>query len=191
MKSKWYILPVMATIAVGAIALLHFGSSRQSAQKQEPVPQTAKAGIDQNWYAAVTQDIAKSEYFIRYQESVKSYQSPNRSQNMRITYFNDGFSLTPRTDNGNTWNVDMHLTSVSKGSAGLSLENANIQVKDNRMTAENANVQIEYLNNPEGMRQNFLVKTKPSGTLPLTLTLKTSTNLQPRQEGKDAVLFVE
>ncbi|MBS1536773.1 MAG: FG-GAP repeat protein [Bacteroidetes bacterium] len=191
MKSKWYLLPITAAIAIGAIAISHFGSSKQPAEIQKPTVQSAKAGIDQNWYASVTQDIAKSEYFIRYQESAKSYQSPNRSQNLRITYFNDGFSLSPRAQGNDTWNVDMRLTSVSKGEKGLSLAGTDIQVKDNRMTAENADIQIEYLNKPEGMRQNFLVKNKPAGNLPLTLTLKTSTNLKARQEGNDGVLFVD
>ncbi len=193
MKSKWYLLPVTAAIvAIGAIGWSHFGINPQSAEKQKTSsPIATQSGIDQNWYSAVTQDIAKSEYFIRYQEKAKSYQSPNRSQNLRITYFNDGFSLAPRTGSNDSWNVDMRLTSVSKGQKGLSLAGTDIQVKDNRMTAENNDIQIEYLNNAEGMRQNFLVKNKPAGHQPLTLTLKSSTNLQPHQASNDAILFAE
>lgn len=191
MKSKWYLLSMTAAIAIGAISWSHFGNCPLSTDKQKTTQPTAKADVDQNWYAKVTQDIAKSEYFIRYQEKAKSYQSPNRSQNLRITYFNNGFSLSPRIENGNEWNVDMRLTSVSKGDKGLSLAGTDIQVKDNRMTAENADIQIEYLNKAEGMRQNFLVKNKPAGSLPLTLSLKTSTNLKPLQQGNSSVLFVD
>jgi hypothetical protein len=191
MKKLWYILPISAAVIVAGI----YGSglcTDCSPSKSQAVTETKQAsGIDQNWLAGVTQDLAKSEYFIRYQEENKSYQSPNRSQNLRITYGENGFSMKPRVGENASWNVSLKLASVSKGAAKLPIDKPEIQVQDNRMNAKFADFTIEYLNAADGMRQNFIVKTKPAGTQPLTLTLESSGTLHPEQKGTDAVLFAE
>lgn len=194
MKKLWYILPLSAVVMVAGIYGLglctngvHSKASVQSAQQADQ-----KTGIDQNWFAKVTQDLAKSEYYIRYQEDSKSYQSPNRSQNLRITYSDNGFTMAPRVGDTKPWNVSMTLTSVSKGAGQLPLESKPaVEVKDNRIATNYSNLTIEYLNNPDGMRQNFIVKSRPAGTNPLTLTLATSGNLVPELKGSDAVVFTE
>ena len=136
MKKLWYILPISAAVIVAGI----YGSglcTDCSLSKSQAVTETKQtSGIDQNWLAGVTQDLAKSEYFIRYQEENKSYQSPNRSQNLRITYGENGFSMKPRVGDKASWNVSLKLASVSKGAAKLPIDKPEIQVQDNRMNAK-------------------------------------------------------
>jgi|GEM_PF-4230832 len=64
-------------------------------------PETPK-NIDPDWWSQVQNDIAESEYHIRWQEVVSAYQSPNRAQNLRFTYRGDGFSAEPRTYEGDS-----------------------------------------------------------------------------------------
>jgi hypothetical protein len=58
--------------------------------------QNLPAGIDPGWYGKVLKEIQTSEYHITRQEQTGVYQSPNRAQNLRFTYFEDGFAAAPR-----------------------------------------------------------------------------------------------
>jgi len=60
------------------------------------LPDAGIKGIDQNWYSAAVENIVKEEYNISYNEDIKSYQSPNRANNLRFTYHKDGFTAKPR-----------------------------------------------------------------------------------------------
>ncbi|MFZ1460324.1 MAG: hypothetical protein WAU38_05945, partial [Ignavibacteria bacterium] len=55
-------------------------------------PDAGLNNIDQNWYSAAVDNIMKEEYNISYSEELKSYQSPNRANNIRFTYQNNGFT---------------------------------------------------------------------------------------------------
>ena len=59
-------------------------------------PETRLNNIDQNWYSAAVENIIKEEYNISYSEDTKSYQSPNRANNLRFIYHKDGFTVKPR-----------------------------------------------------------------------------------------------
>ena len=69
-------------------------------------------GVDPDWWRTVQEEIAQSEYHIRWQEGVGAYQSPNRAQNLRFTYRGDGFSAEPRTyhEEDLPWKLGMSLT---------------------------------------------------------------------------------
>jgi hypothetical protein len=54
--------------------------------------------IDQAWYGDVLRKIRNDEYNITYDEETGSYQSPNRMNNLRFIYHNDGFTATTRTN---------------------------------------------------------------------------------------------
>ncbi|MBK9248721.1 MAG: FG-GAP repeat protein [Ignavibacteria bacterium] len=193
MKKLWYILPITAAVIIAGIYGSDFctSCSHSTASTQSTIQGEQKPDVDPNWLSQVTQDLAKSEYYIQYQADINSYQSPNRSQNLRITYGENGFSMRPRVGDNASWNVALNLTSVSKGAAKLPLDKPKFQINGNHLTANFVDLTIEYLNNPDGMRQNFIVKSKPAGNLPLTLTLNSTSNLIPLQKGNDAILFAE
>ena len=52
-----------------------------------------------SWYKQVTEQIQKDEYNITFAESYRTYQSPNRAQNLRFIYRKDGFTAKPRQTN--------------------------------------------------------------------------------------------
>ncbi len=66
--------------------------------------------------------------------------------------------------------------------------NEEIVAADNKAHIENENLRIDYTNNKEGMRQDFIVKNKPEGEGKLRLNLSADTKLK-MIVGADALMF--
>ncbi|MBK8983696.1 MAG: hypothetical protein IPM38_15605 [Ignavibacteria bacterium] len=66
-----------------------------SLDKSEDI-QTVSDDIDKDWYSGAMQNIQKEEYNISYSEELGAFQSPNRANNIRFIYHNDGFTAKNR-----------------------------------------------------------------------------------------------
>ncbi len=142
-----------------------------------------KDSVDQDWYSTVIEKLQKEEYNISYSENIKSYQSPNRNNNLRFVYNQNGFSVKPRVteislDNDfniphieakkenikkiKDWNAEFTVLGYGRGNK---IENTftgtDIIVENNTAYIEDENMRIDYINNKEGMRQNFIIQNKP------------------------------
>jgi FG-GAP repeat/Secretion system C-terminal sorting domain len=148
----------------------------------------------EDWLQQVQRRISEQEYDIHPQKGGEFYTSPNRRNNLRITYFEDGFAIKPRVDSLEKWNVDFQVLGLQRGEDQVfCLEGSPaIEVEGNRMLQHfDEGFHIEYKNTAEGMRQNFYVEKKPNGNGSLRLRLQTSGGLFPIQNGEDAVNLVE
>ncbi|HRE56330.1 MAG TPA: integrin alpha, partial [Candidatus Kapabacteria bacterium] len=146
---------------------------------------------NKEWFAKASQSIAESEYYIRFQEDVGAFQSVNRSNNYRVSYRENGFSIKPRTGN-QEWVFDLSLKAIHKGEKSLAIANeAEMIAEKERMSVVHSNFDIEYVNTHEGMRQNFIVREQPSGTLPLTIELSENSELVAVESSTDDVLLLD
>jgi hypothetical protein len=50
----------------------------------------------QNWMVSAQENIRKAEYNIHWDKDLQSYSSPNRNNNLRFFYDEEGFSVVPR-----------------------------------------------------------------------------------------------
>ncbi|MBK8553970.1 MAG: FG-GAP repeat protein [Ignavibacteria bacterium] len=159
--------------------------------------------IDQGWYQKVIQNIQKEEYNITYSEELGTYQSPNRANNIRFIYHNNGFMAKTRTnkipkfdvndktlreedkeyDTIKDFEIDLRITNDE-----LQITNNNLQAAGNKAWIENENLRIDYTNTKEGMRQDFIIKQKPLGEGKLRLDLSAKTELK-MIVGADALMF--
>jgi hypothetical protein len=188
LKSGWWRFGIAALIAAAAGSTYFYAvkewdvQQRPSIQrvkiKQPPGP-GAKAAVglpaaaSKSWLAEVQKNIEASEYEIRWQESVGAYQSPNRAQNLRFTYFADGFRAEPRVYDGDKpWRLSLHLVSVAKGETAHPYKASALEVKGNSAEAKDMFCRIQYKNEPPGMRQNFLIEKRPDGGGQLELAFK-------------------
>ena len=148
--------------------------------------------IDQNWYSKAMENIQKDEYNITYDKELGAYQSPNRKNNIRFIYRKDGFTAVTRDVKGETkdeWEVQLRITNYPLREASeLGMRNVEFNVAGNKAFVENDNIRIEYTNNEEGMRQDFIVKNKPEGAGKLKLELSAETKLK-MIIGADALMF--
>ncbi len=167
----------------GAIGLDQAPSVDLNASNTDAVPS--------DWYAQVTKNIAASEYHINWQERVGAFQSPNRQQDLRITYRADGFSLKPRVADS-LWSVALALEGIGRqGQWHRPTGEAAITVTDARLRADHGAFAVEYQNAEEGMRQNFIVREKPAGAAPLEVRLRYSGTLRPADKGDNAIAFCQ
>ncbi|MBN1575849.1 MAG: FG-GAP repeat protein [Chitinispirillaceae bacterium] len=156
-----------------------------SASSQQPV--------FRNWLTEAQKNITASEYFISRPSADGRRQSPNRAQNLRIRYDADGFSLEPRTVYGEKWNAALKITSIGKGAASLPvasvLDESRFVAAGEKLIVTHDGFDVEYVNTEQGMRQNFIVRSKPEGNGPLRIRLSISGTLRAIDKGdRDAVL---
>lgn len=155
-----------------------------------PVSATLTDSND-TWLSTAQNEIERREYHLRYQEAAKAYQSPNRRQNLRVTYHDDGFTLMPRDETRGSWRVSLRLRSIGRGECAMR-PRADVMRKVNggRLDIHHgADFTIHYDNSTEGMRQDFIVRRKPAGDGDLTVTLVYDGDLTLVDKGPDAVLF--
>jgi hypothetical protein len=146
------------------------------------------------WQEAVQSQIAAQEYQLRRQPEAATFSSPNRQNNLRITYRENGFSLQQRVDRFSIWQMNYTVGGVYRGNKKVldlpafpSAEVCGTTLEQNFGNG----FQIQYQNGPEGMRQNFLVEHKPVGKGPLKVRLQTNGTLFPVKMGQNAVVLVE
>ncbi len=196
--------PLPAAAAVGAPV----GSSAAPAQT---APDSA-AGPDSDWLAAVQQDVQRSEYHVTWAESTAlaglpaAYQAPNRAQNLRTYFTQDGPRLIPRQAAGGPalrnsgpapeWELGLRLSAYGREgalqSAGAAVHSA---AQGERFSYQYAgaagNLRLEewYLNRPQGLEQGFTLSDRPPGRGRLALEIRLDGSLNPRQVDAHAIEF--
>lgn len=125
------------------------------------------------------------------------FASPNRKQNLLVNYEGDGFSLRPGTRASESWELDLRVGSIGRQKNKLipahivePESDQRICVDADRMSVQHDGFRIDYKNNHEGMRQDFIVEQRPAGNGPLTVELRAEGDLRPTVQGEDDVLFV-
>ncbi len=159
--------------------------------------------IDEAWYSKAVQQIAKDEYNISYSRDLDAYQSPNRKNNIRFVYHSNGFTAKTRSNKIPMFDVndmtlmkeDMKYETIDEwklkmaiDAAEWGLEGKEVRVEGNTAHVENEMIRIQYLNNEEGMRQDFIIKQKPAGKGKLKLAVNVETKLK-MIAGADALVF--
>ncbi|MBK8553963.1 MAG: FG-GAP repeat protein [Ignavibacteria bacterium] len=165
-----------------------------------PAKEPGSDNFDKDWYSKATENIQKDEYKISYNEELGAYQSPNRKNNIRFIYHKDGFTAVTRDARRKTldgfgqtssvkrqtedeWKVQLRITNYK-----LRITNEELKVADNKAFIENENIRIDYTNNEDGMRQDFIIKNRPEGEGKLRLNLSADTKLK-MIVGADALMF--
>ena len=159
--------------------------------------------IDQDWYSKAMKHIEEEEYYISYNEELGAYQSPNRANNIRFIYHNDGFTAKTRTNriplfdvNDKTLNEEeKKYEEVEEWSVKLVIENQKLKIEGGEIKAagnkawiENDKIRIDFTNGRDGMRQDFIIKQKPAREGKLRLNLSADTKLK-MIVGADALMF--
>ncbi len=171
----------------------------------------SSGGMNVSLKGMAVSTIRNEEYNISYSEDLKSYQSPNRANNIRFIYHNDGFTAKTR-DNKiplfdiadkrlrpeekkfkeiPEWELKLRVNGYSKDIDHENLFSGGImKVDKNRSYVEDGNLRLEYTNDERGMRQDFIVMKKPSGNDRLRINLEATTNLNISID-KESVTFTD
>ena len=162
-----------------------------------------------SWYKQVTEQIQKDEYNITFAESYRTYQSPNRAQNLRFIYRKDGFTAKPRQTNIplfdisdrnikeedkqyktiDDWEIDFTIKGIGRKEMLTPFTGKELKADKNEAEIEDEEMKVTYKNTEEGMRQDFILMSKPEGKGNVRLTLAIETPLKVRVGG-DALAFI-
>lgn len=109
------------TIVVIGIVIMQTILALTTAEAALPAPDTPVAlpeGVSQDWWTQVQQNIQASEYHITWQDQTAladlpaAYQAPNRAQNFRTYFTENGIHVIPRATayEAPAWEWGLHLT---------------------------------------------------------------------------------
>lgn len=174
-----------AFILVSLVCLLCIGNVYYHLQSQfttidEPKASTTageNAAVSDSSLPGIQQVIVQREYRVSYDSQAKKFQSPNRRQNLRAFYAPGSLTLRKRIDSTNS---DFELKLLNKGvfADGKLLysvsDNAALRNFENRVLIDHGPFSEEFINNEEGVRQNFIIDQAPAGTRQLEVKLATS-----------------
>ncbi len=155
-----------------------FNSDIKNADKRKSI-----IPVTNDWEKSVQQYITESEYFFKAFD--EKYATANRKQ--KIAFTANGTRLItypiqydPASSANKSWASSMELINISKGgTANLMYGEPEITSANNHLVFKYAGFKIEYLNNETGLRQNFLIDSKPAGNEKLQVFLKITGDLNP------------
>ncbi|PSL25678.1 FG-GAP-like repeat-containing protein [Dyadobacter jiangsuensis] len=161
-------------IALAGTTLLGAGLWHQhhriSPVPAKPVTQKADAlpkGISEATLADIRNSLEKQEYHISYDEQKKKLQSPNRRNNIRAYYEPGKLTVQTRVDTTGD-GFKMELVNEGVFADGKLLYAPEIAAKaehhENKVQISHQAFTEEFINNEEGVRQNFIIENAPEGT---------------------------
>lgn len=125
-----------------------------------------------SWYAEAMKNLAKKEYEFKPVADEGGYVTPNRQNNLHFTYNDKGFTVKPQiTENRKDWQIAFNLNKEQIGEGEW-------QVAGNTAEYDTGNITVQYINNEDGMRQNFIVKEPTAAGEDEKIVLDIATTLQ-------------
>ena len=153
------------------------------------IKKTAKPD-DQGWLSKAEENIRKIEYHIKWDKKLKRYSSPNRKNNFRFYYDDKGFSVEPRATRIPIGDIDpikkpdeIKYKTIPRWGINFKFDKRQVgsgtwQIADNKAEYVTNNITVQYLNNEEGMRQNFIVRSPLSKNNTLNINFRIQTKLK-------------
>ena len=157
------------------------------------LPGTAKPATkawSETWLSAAEKNIRQSEYHFTWEDKKQAWCTPNRKNNLRFFYDEKGFTVQPRSTKIALEKEDpqqpghvIKYKSIVDWNAGFNLDQQQIKNGTWKVTANTAvyateNISVQYINNEEGMRQNFIVQAPLSGSGNLKINFSINTQLR-------------
>ncbi|MCF2494591.1 FG-GAP-like repeat-containing protein [Dyadobacter chenhuakuii] len=122
----------------------------------------------------IQQSLAKREYNISFDDEKKSLQSPNRKQGLRAYYKPGELMVNNRVDSAGH-NFSFKLINEGIYADGQKIlgpqTDATLHHADNKLQIRHHGFTEEFINNEEGVRQNFIVSFAPKATIELQVRL--------------------
>lgn len=151
-------------------------------------PVAIREASETDWVTAVHDDILAAEYQISPQND--AYQAPNRENQFR-TYFNEqGITIVPRADAALDWTWELQLVRAGDRVIAAEATVPVLTVDQNKVTYARRDIAEWYINDVNGLEQGFTVYEPVAEDAILELDLAISGDLIPVMvSGNDAIDF--
>ena len=180
-------------LAVGLVLLL-CPATAQSQVNDFSTKTNNQNSIDKDWLQKAERFVTDLEYeFKKADQSSFKFYTANRKQKIGFTFSNSGYTVSPIkfTDNivSNEWKTNFQFVKLSRGNAALRLgDQYTSTLNKANLRFQFPGIDIEYINNADGLRQNFIVSKKLTGNDDLELLLKVSGDLVASVNNNEVIL---
>jgi hypothetical protein len=147
--------------------------------------------VEKDQLLQMQKEIERSEYFISRQNNVGIYQSPNRKNGLSAAYTADEMSITPQ-DNQQHWSFNLALKGVSANGRSLykPADQPLVSMHENTIQFNHNNqFTVEYVNNEQGIRQNFIIQQPGKNVHQLTVQLQPENGWQVSKHSATSLSF--
>ena len=148
-------------------------------------------GIEKGTLDQLQTEIARSEYFINWPSGAGIYQSTNRQHSLLATYTGKEMSIMPQ-NTAQQWSFGLTVKGVSADGHPLYQPAAQTSVKMHDGTVQfnhDNHYTVEYVNNDEGIRQNFIIQQPAVKAHTLSMQLQTSEGWQTFKRNETSLTF--
>ena len=189
---KTLALPVTAAVLIAVVTILiveHTPAVTRNivAEKETTVNPGSKNTPHPDWYSTAIGAITNAEYEFKKDTTTNRYCTPNRKNNLRFFYDDNGFTAEPRTTIAKIPGknpTEINHKELPAWKVAFTLDKKQIgkgrwNVAANKAEYITDKVTVQYINNEEGMRQNFIVASPLSDDdgLKINLSIKTTLSI--------------
>ncbi|MEO7049164.1 MAG: Ig-like domain-containing protein [Ferruginibacter sp.] len=162
-----------------------FSTFPQQLQVQKSLPN----GVEENWFNSAVSNIETSEYAFR-SFNGNHYAAANTANKLRFDVSPDGYSVKNIAvkNNATAWSLNFTLQQIQRGANFWKPENVSPSFLKNKLTYQNENFDMEFINDKDGLRQNFIIKKKQEGTAALSIDMLLGKNMRYEVREKNKLL---
>jgi hypothetical protein len=150
--------------------------------------QTPSNNISTDWYNQALKSIQQLESQIKPVSKTDDFSAINMPGHTGFYISPNGYKVAPMEKRN--WEVAFNLKGIGRSTIQFTPDQScTVTHSPNEISYQFNNVAIQYINNSDGLRQNFLVNRKMPGSGALTVTIEPATELQPRLLGSNSLAF--
>ena len=175
------------TQAKSSSAVSYPFTTNNAKSQEKPLPKE----VSDNWLSTVKEDIGTQEYEVTLKENVNVpglegvhsvYQAPNRAQNFRTYFTEEGPRVVSRTENQSSWIWGLEFAGIGDQISAVE----EVKAENNRVDYVRSNGVIEwYKNDEKGLEQGFTIEKPISNNNEIVVALAVRGNLKGRVRASD------
>lgn len=176
-------------LLISVLFLLFINSGAQQLQstvknqrRSNAVKNDASNDLPDNWYNEAVTNLQQLEYDFFPTGNKGSYKLINSKNRIACTVNNDKYTVRNilRSQDDKAWSATFVLRGFGRGRSITRFESSYaVEKKNAAVTYATKSGDVEYTNDENGLRQNFLINNRPSGKGLLRVSLKITSNLLP------------
>lgn len=148
-----------------------------------PAMQNPDTGLHSSWFAGVAQNITAEEYSVEAIDE-STYNATNRANKARFEIGAEGFIAKER-ESSDDWQIHFRISEINSGDLTYDLSRPLVQFNKREIDYAFSGLTIQYINNEDGLRQNFIFGNNPGNSSELKVSMELQTPLAVKMNGGD------
>lgn len=182
------VLPAVLLISTGIFAQKRPVNNNSNANLLTMPDKTLPQSIDANWYQQAVIKIENSQYAFQGSSEKNTYLAANPKNAFLFKVNPQEYIVKniPTRSNPTAWETSFMLESIGRKGLMWAPKNITARKEGNNLLFINQNFNIQFLNDKNGLRQNFIIKKKPDGdgNLIINLALGNQMNYELKEQNQ-------